>query len=93
MPRPQKRAKVRAQRARETQIAQQEAESKKLTVEQYMRRRAFGWTLVGLAVGIGVTHWLAHLGLLYEATPMSDLLYGYPMAAVLGIGSAIVLSK
>lgn len=93
MPKPHKRAKVRAQKARETQTAQRGAEAKKLTFEQYRRRRAVGWTLVGLAVGVGVTHWLAHIGLIYEATPMSDLLYGYPMAAAIGIGSAIILSK
>lgn len=93
MPRPHKRAKVREQRARQTQAAQVEAEAKKLTPEQYMRRRAAGWALVGVAVAIGVTHWLAHIGLIYRATAMTDLTIGYPTAALLGIGAAIVLSR
>lgn len=93
MPKAHKRAKARDQKARETQIAQREAEAKKITPEQYMRRRAAGWALVAVGVVIGVTHWLAHLGVLYEATAMSDLLVGYPMAAAFGIGGAIVLSK
>lgn len=93
MPKSHKRAKARAQQARETQIAQREAEAKKITPEQYMRRRAFGWALVGIGVGIGVSHWLAHLGLLYESTGLNDLLIGYPMAAAFGIGGAVVLSN
>ena len=93
MPRPHKRAKVREQRARATQAAQRDAEARKLTPEQYVRIRAFGWMLVGVAVAVGVTHWLAHLGVLYRATSLSDLLVGYPTAALLGIGGAIVLSK
>lgn len=93
MPRPHKRAKVRAQKARETQAAQQQAEVKKLTPEQYMRRRAAGWALVGVAVAIGVTHWLAHIGLIYRATSLTDLTIGYPTAALIGIGAAIILSR
>lgn len=92
VPKPHKRAKARAQKARETQIAQREAEAKKVTPEQYMRKRALGWILVALAVAVGTSHWLAHLGALYEATPLSDLVAGYPLAAALGIGGAIVLS-
>lgn len=93
MPKPHKRAKVRAAKAREQQIAQREAEAKKITPEQYMRRRAAGWALVAIGVGIGVTHWVAHIGLLYDATGISDLLVGYPTAGLFGIGGAIVLSK
>ena len=93
VPRPHKRAKVRAQKARETQVAQRDAEAKKLTPEQYMRRRAAGWALVGAAVAIGLTHWLAHIGLIYRATALTDIAIGYPTAALLGIGAAIILSR
>lgn len=93
MPRSSKRPIARRAQARETQVAQQKAEKKKLTPEQYARRRTFGWTLVALAVVVGVTHWLAHLGALYEDSGLYDLTIGYPTALLLGIASAIVLSK
>ena len=93
MPRPHKRAKVRAQEARATQTAQKNSEAKKLTFEQYARRRAAGWALVAIAVAVGASHWLAHIGLLYRATSLTDLAIGYPTAAVFGIGGAVVLSR
>jgi hypothetical protein len=93
MPRPKKRKKSQEQRARETQVAQQSAEKKRVTPEQYMRRRALGWGLVALAVIVAVSHWLAHLGVLYEDNALWDLTIGYPMAGVLGIGGAIVLGR
>jgi hypothetical protein len=93
MPRSKQRRKSRARGARETQVAQQKAEKKKLTPEQYARRRAFGWVLVALAVGVGASHWLAHLGILYEDNALWDLTIGYPMAGLLGVAGAIVLSK
>jgi hypothetical protein len=93
VPKPKKRPKVARARARETQSAQSAAEKKKMTPEQYTRRRIFGWTLVVFAVLLGVTHWLAHLGVLYQDRPLWDLTIGYPMAGLLGIGGAIVLSK
>ncbi|MGH2789244.1 MAG: hypothetical protein ACRDJV_15305 [Actinomycetota bacterium] len=88
-----KRSAARQQQARATQIAQQKSEAKKLTPGQYTRRRAIGWTLVALAVVVGVTHWLAHLGALYEDKAVWDLTIGYPTAGILGVAGAIVLSK
>lgn len=93
MPRPRKRRKTRQREARETQVAQQKAEKKKITPEQYMMRRVFGWGLVALALAVGVSHWLAHFGVLYEDTGLWDLTIGYPMAGLLGVTGAIVLSK
>lgn len=93
MPKSKNRRKGSKARARATQVAQKEAETKRLTPRQNMRRRAFGWTLVALAVGFAVTHWLAHLGVLYNDRPIWDLTIGYPMAGLLGIGGAIVLSS
>jgi hypothetical protein len=60
---------------------------------QYTRRRIFGWSLVALGLLIGVTHWLAHIGLLYEDTGLWDLTIGYPTAALFGVLGAVVLSK
>jgi hypothetical protein len=93
MPRPKKRKKSRERRARETQIAQRSAEKKRITPELYMRRRALGWGLVALAVVVAITHWLAHVGVLYEDNGLWDLTIGFPMAGLLGIGGAIVLGR
>ena len=93
MPKSKQRKKTALKKAEQTQVQQAKAETKKLTPGQYMRRRIFGWSLVALAVVVGVTHWLAHLDVLYKATGLSDLAIGYPMAALLGIAGAIVLSR
>lgn len=93
MPRAKKRKKSRERRARETQVAQQSAEKKKITPAQYMRWRALGWGLVALAIMVGVSHWLAHLGVLYDDNGLWDLTIGYPMAGALGVAGAIVLSR
>lgn len=94
MPRSQKRSQVRQQKARETQIAQEQAEAKKMTLEQYRRQRLFGWTLVGVGVSMAVSHWIQHLGVWELMSPgWSDLLIGYPMGGLLGVAGAIVLSK
>lgn len=98
MPRPRRdksrrETKGQQRKARETQVPQQKAEQRRLTPEQYTRRRVFGWALVALAVSFGASHWLAHLGLLYDDRPLWDLTIGYPMAAFLGVCGAIVLSR
>lgn len=93
MPRPKKRRKSRERRARETQATQQSAEKKKITPAQYMRRRAVGWGLVALAIVVGLSHWLAHVGVLYEDKGLWDLTIGFPMAGALGVAGAIVLGR
>jgi hypothetical protein len=93
MPKSRQRKKTALKKAEEATAQQEKVEAKKLTPQQYMRRRFFGWSLVALAVVVGVTHWLAHLGALYQDTGLWDLTIGYPMAAVLGMSGAIVLSK
>ena len=81
-------------RVRETQAAQREAESKKMSPAAYRRRRILGWTLVVLAIVVGVTHLMEHLGLFeFASAGVEDLTAGYPLAGVLGIAGAIVLSK
>ncbi len=47
-----------------------------------------------LAIVVGVTHWMEHLGMFFFASEgIEDLVAGYPLAGVLGIASVIVLSK
>ena len=88
------RSKPKERRARETQAAQREAEEKKTSPEAYRRRRVIGWTLVVVAVVVGVQHWLHHLGLYTLFSPgVDDLVAGYPLAGALGVAGAIVLSK
>ena len=94
MPRSKKRSQVRRQKARETQIAQQEAETKKMTLQQYQRQRFFGWALVAVGVSMAVSHWIQHLGFWQLMSPgWSDLLIGYPMGGLLAVAGAVVLSK
>lgn len=92
--RPRRRDKGAEARARETQAAQRAAESKKLTLAAYRRRRAIGWTLVGLGVIVFAQHLIAHMGVFNLISPgWDDLLVGYPMAGLLGVAGAIVLTK
>lgn len=93
MPKSKKRAKVQLRKAEAARVAHEQAEAKKSTSGQYARRRAFGWTLGVLAVVMLVTHLMAHVGFLYEASGLTDLTIGYPTAAVLGVAAAIVLSN
>lgn len=94
MPRSRKRKRVREREARDVQQVQRRAaERRRLSPQQYARRRTLGWSLVVLATTVGVTHWLAHLGLLYEDRALWDLTIGYPTAAVLGLAAVMVLSK
>lgn len=92
--RPRRRDKAAEARARETQAAQRAAESTKLTLAAYRRRRALGWTLVGLGVIVFVQHLIAHMGFFTLISPgWDDLVVGYPMAGLLGVAGAIVLTK
>jgi len=56
-------------------------------------RRVAGWILVVLAVVMGITHWLAHLG--WRPIPLAmgwqDLLLGYPAAGLLAIAGGVVI--
>lgn len=87
--------RVVSQKARKTQAAQQKASQRKqLTVAQYRRRRIFGWSLVGLGVVVGVSHWLAHIQVWsFASQGVMDLVAGYPMAVILGVAGSIILTK
>ncbi len=77
-----------------TQAAQRRAEATKLTPAAYQRRRVLGWSLVALGVVVGLQHLVAHLGFFNVISPgVDDLVVGYPLAGLLGIAGAIVLSK
>jgi hypothetical protein len=93
MPKSRQRKKTVVRKAEQTKVEQAKAETRKLTPGQYMRRRVFGWSLVALAVLVGVTHWFAHLGVLYDDRVLWDLTIGYPTAAGFGVAGAIVLSR
>lgn len=95
-PRPvaKRRDRTREARARETQATQDRAKERTISPARYLRRRVFGWTLVALGIGVGVQHWLHHLGLFTLITPgWDDIVAGYPMGIALGIAGAIVLSR
>jgi hypothetical protein len=95
--RPSKRRNKAAEtRARTTQVAQQQAErhEKTLTPAAYRRRRVIGWTLVALGVVVGVQHLVHHMGFFTLVSPgVDDLIAGYPLAGILAVGGAILLSK
>ena len=85
----------REAQARETQAAQQRAHDRKqITLRAYRFRRVTGWGLVALGIVVGVSHWLSHIGLWgFASQGVMDLAAGYPMAVLLGIAGAIVLSR
>ena len=81
-------------RARQTQAAQRRAEARRITLAAYRRRRALGWTLVGLGVVVFGQHLVAHMGFFNVISPgWDDLLVGYPTAGLLGVAGAIILTK
>lgn len=82
-------------KARETQAAQRRSEGRrKLSYRGYVLRRVAGWSLVGLGVTVGASHWLAHLELWsFASQGVMDLVAGYPVAVALGVAGAVILSK
>lgn len=89
------RDKRRDARAKETQAAQRRAAKKReVSLRAYRLRRTIGWSLVGLGVLIGVSHWLEHLQVFSIASPgVQDVFFGYPMAGLLGVAGSIILSR
>jgi hypothetical protein len=85
----------RVKQARETQGAQRRAEERRtVSYARYRFRRIAGWSLVVLGVTMGVTHWLTHIQVWdFASQGVEDLLAGYPMAAALGVGGAVFLTK
>ncbi len=93
-PRAKRRDKPRETQARETQAAQKQAEARKLSPAAYTRRRVLGWSVVSLGVLIGVQHVMHHMGFFTLISPgWDDLVAGYPLAGLLGIAGAILLSR
>ena len=94
-PAPKRRDKTRDARARQTQAAQEKAANvKKLSTGAFMRRRILGWSLAALAVLVLASHLMEHVGFFsFASTGVEDLVAGYPMAFLLGIAAAVVLTK
>jgi hypothetical protein len=90
-----KRRRKESPGARATRAHQQQAEERRqLTLRQYQMRRFGGWSVIGVGVVVGVSHWLAHLGLWrFASDGVMDLTAGYPTAALLVVVGSIVLSK
>lgn len=91
-PQRKRRDKTKEARARETQASQEQAETGKMTVAVYRRRRALGWSLIVLGVVVFVQHLLHHMGfftLISEG--WDDLVAGYPLGVF--VAGTIVLSK
>jgi hypothetical protein len=95
MPKSRDRGKSRRVHARETQGAQRRAEERrKVSYRAHALRRVAGWSLVGLGVMVGASHWLAHIQVWrFASQGVMDVVAGYPMAVALGMVGAIVLSK
>lgn len=94
MPKPKQRAKVVKARAERTQSNQEAAARAKALLRRYRMRRTLGWGLVVLGILVGIEHWLEHLEVLSLLPKViGEVGLGYPMAAVLVIAGAIVLSK
>lgn len=88
------RDRRREARARETQAAQQRAEASKLSPRAYRAHRALGWGLVGFGIVVAMSHWLTHIGTWdFASQGIEDLIAGYPMAALLVVVGAVVLSR
>lgn len=96
MPKSRGRKKSRRPQARETQRAQRRAvERRKISHREYVFRRVSGWSLVGSGVAVGASHWLTHIQVWggFASQGLMDLVAGYPMALLLGVGGAILLSR
>jgi hypothetical protein len=53
-----------------------------------------GWVLVGLGVVVFVQHLVSHAGFFTLVSPgVDDIIAGYPLAALLGVIGAVVLSR
>jgi hypothetical protein len=88
------RDKRREARATETQHNQRRAAARRLSPRAYSVRRTMGCGLVALGLIVGVSHWLTHIGAWdFARQGVEDLVAGYPMAALLGIVGAVVLSR
>jgi hypothetical protein len=90
-----KRRRKESTQARATRAQQQAAgERRQLTLRQYQMRRLAGWTLVWVGAVVGVSHWLAHLGLWrFASDGVMDITAGYPTGVLLVVIGSIVLSK
>lgn len=92
MPKSRRRTEVVSARAERTRADQDAADRARAGLRRYRARRTLGWSLVVLGVAVGVVHFLEHLGFFTLLPPSADGFY-YPLAGLVGIAGAIVLSK
>ncbi|MGH2652895.1 MAG: hypothetical protein ACRDHV_00905 [Actinomycetota bacterium] len=53
-----------------------------------------GWSLVGLGVAVFLQHLVSHAGFFTLVSPgVDDVIAGYPLAGLLALAGAIVLSR
>jgi hypothetical protein len=88
------RDRRREAQARETQTAQRKAAKRKVSLRAYRVQRTLGWSLVVLGIIVGVSHWLAHIQVWgFASRGVMDLVAGYPMAGLLGVSGAVILTR
>lgn len=87
-------------RRRRTSLTPQEQErrARQREMNRQLRvwtpRRVLGWCVAGLAVVVGIVHWLAHLGWrpIPTAMPLQDLVVGYPAAGLLFVVGVVLIT-
>lgn len=98
LPRDRRTRRARKRRDTLTTVEAQRA-ARQREINRQLRvwtpRRIVGWTVVCVAVVVGVVHWVAHLGI--RPVPLSmgwqDILIGYPTAALLALVALIILGQ
>lgn len=81
--------------AAEKAAAEQRAEELRLAFARHRRTKVLGWSLLGLAVMVAVTHALDHGGAfhIFSDQGLEDLTIGYPTAGLLALGAAVLLGQ
>lgn len=81
--------------AAEQAAAEQRAEELRLAFARYRRTKVLGWSLLGLAVMVALSHALDHGGAfhLFSDQGVEDLTIGYPTAGLLALGTVVLLGQ
>lgn len=81
--------------AAEKQAAEERATEMRLAFARHRRTKVLGWSLLGLAVMVAVSHALDHGGAfhIFSNQGLEDLTVGYPMAGLLALGAVVLLGQ